>query len=372
MAAIGPVVESIQNDVPLSFIQVSLLTTLPVIAMGLGCFANGVIVRRMGMSGVITLALITIAASDALHWAGLGFVGLWVAALGAGMGIAFIQATLPGFIKHVAGDKTALVMGVYVASIMAGAALAASLTPVINHFLSWQTGLAAWCLVALVALYFWLRRDQTLSTPSQAENKQLSFDEIVRIPRFWTLAIFFGLGTAGYTCLLAWLPPTFSGLGWPPARAGFMLSWLSAVEVVAALTFPALSHRMGDRRPVLILVLMLSIVGFVLLSQWPIQTAWLSTTLLGLGIGGLFPMSLIITMDHIDNPVAAGQLTAWVQGIGYLIASISPFVAGAMKDVLGGFDQAWLLLGVIFTGLVFMSLQFNRAGMTRHMNAVTV
>ena len=111
MAAIGPVVESIQNDVPLSFIQVSLLTTLPVIAMGLGCFANGVIVRRMGMSGVITLALVTIAASDALHWAGLGFVGLWVAALGAGMGIAFIQATLPGFIKHVAGDKTALVMG---------------------------------------------------------------------------------------------------------------------------------------------------------------------------------------------------------------------------------------------------------------------
>ena len=83
-------------------------------------------------------------------------------------------------------------------------------------------------------------------------------------------------------------------------------------------------------------------------------------------------MSLIITMDHIDNPAAAGQLTAWVQGIGYLIASISPFVAGAMKDVLGGFDQAWLLLGVIFTGLVFMSLQFNRTGMARHMNAVTV
>ncbi|MFC0338476.1 hypothetical protein [Kushneria avicenniae] len=76
MAAIGPVVESIRHDVPLSFRQISLLTTLPVIAMGLGCFASGALVRRLGMSGVITLALTTIAASDALHWLGLGFAGL--------------------------------------------------------------------------------------------------------------------------------------------------------------------------------------------------------------------------------------------------------------------------------------------------------
>ncbi|MFC0338477.1 MFS transporter [Kushneria avicenniae] len=292
--------------------------------------------------------------------------------MGAGIGIAFIQAILPGFIKHVARDNTSLVMGIYVAAIMAGAALSASMVPFISRLLGWQTGLASWSLLALMALVVWHYRDRTLATPLHDQDRQLSFRQMATVPRFWTLAAFFGLGTAGYTCLLAWLPPTFVTLGWSEFRAGFMLSWMSLIEVMAALAFPALSQHMNDRRPILVLVLLLSFTGFVLLSQWPVTTAWLSTALLGLGIGGLFPMSLLVTMDHFDDSIAAGQLTARVQGIGYLMASISPLVAGIMKDTLGGFEQAWLLLAIVFLGLLFLSLTFNHAEITRPMQTASL
>jgi cyanate permease len=52
----------------------------------------------------------------------------------------------------------------------------------------------------------------------------------------------------------------------------------------------------------------------------------------GLGIGSLFPLSLIVTLDHADDPARAGRLTAFVQGGGYIIASIMPFVAGWMRS----------------------------------------
>ncbi|MBS3666345.1 MFS transporter [Halomonas boliviensis] len=361
MAAIGPLVEAIRHEVSLSFTQLSLLTTLPVLAMGFGCFVSALLAKRIGFNSLITLALASIMLSDALHWFGFGYTGLWIAALGAGIGIAFIQAALPAVIKRSAGERTPMVMGFYIASIMGGAALASAITPVVNDFIGWQSALALWGLLALAGLVGWVMRRRVLPAPSQNESVSIAFSAMARQPRFWSLAIFFGLGTAGYTCLLAWIPPTFISLGWSETQAGLALSWLTAIEVIAGLTFPMLAQQMQDRRPVLLLVLMLSVAGFLLLGLVPKTMAWLATALLGLGIGGLFPLSLIITMDHSDDPVLAGQLTAWVQGIGYLIASLAPVAAGGIKDVLGGFEQAWLMLGGIFIGLIVMSLRFDQS-----------
>nr|WP_284732699.1 MFS transporter [Larsenimonas rhizosphaerae] len=370
MAALGPLVEAIRADVAITFTQIALLTTLPVLAMGLGCFVNAVLVRRLGMSGVIALALAAIALADALHWLGLGKAGLMISALGAGIGIAFIQATLPGIIKHAAGVKTPLVMGLYIAAIMGGAALASFLTPALSHWIGWEGSLALWSVPAVVALAVWLGRRALMPAPPERSSARLSLRQVARVPRFWALATFFGLGTAGYTCVLAWVPPTFTSLGWPPTQAGLALSWLTVLEVIAGLLFPALAQRMGDRRPVLFTVLGLAVAGFLLLGLMPQATGWLATALIGLGIGGLFPMSLIITMDHLDDPAAAGQLTAWVQGIGYVIASLSPLVAGVMKDALGGFQPAWLVLGGVFLGLMGLALRFDNDRVARRAHSL--
>lgn len=367
MAAIGPLVESIRQDVGLSFTQVSLLTALPVIAMGLGCFVSASITKRIGFNGVVTLALVAIATSDALHWFNLGVIGLLATALGAGIGIALIQAVLPAFIKQAAGEKTPLLMGFYIAAIMGGAALSSAISPMVSHHLGWASALAVWGILAVLGVVVWGMRTRVLPVPRQPQGVQVGFSDLARLPRFWSLAIFFGLGTAGYTCVLAWIPPTFTNLGWTETHAGLALSWLTAIQVIAGLVFPALAQRMGDRRPVLTLVLLLAVGGFVLLGTAPAAMAWLATALLGLGIGGLFPLSLIITMDHADEPALAGQLAACVQGIGYLIASASPAIAGLLKDLMGGFEQAWLSLGVIFVGLVGMCLRFDKSQATQHL-----
>ena len=84
-------------------------------------------------------------------------------------------------------------------------------------------------------------------------------------------------------------------------------------------------------------------------------------SLLGLGIGGLFPLSLIVSMDHLHQPSAAASLTAFVQGIGYTLAAFSPLIAGFIRDFSQSFSSSWLVLAAIAVLLMAMATRFNPA-----------
>lgn len=107
--------------------------------------------------------------------------------------------------------------------------------------------------------------------------------------------------------------------------------------------------------------------GFCGLILSPGRFGLLWPCLLGLGIGGLFPMSLIVSLDHLDNPRRAGALTAFVQGIGYLIAGLSPLIAGVIRDQLGSFEWAWWSLTAAMGLMMLMALRFNPRQYARHL-----
>ncbi|MCF5707576.1 MFS transporter [Pseudomonas syringae] len=351
MAAVGPLLAAIRVDITLGFSTASLLTMLPVMTMGLAMFTGMGIARRMGSYRTVMLALGLIGLATLAR----GFLDsaaeLIVSAVLAGLGIAMIQALMPALIKSRFKANVSLCMGLYVTAIMGGAAIAASFSPlVVARSGSWRLGLAVWAALAVLALCVWGAQRSALTghAPSAAPRRQA----FSRMPRAWTLGIFFGLGTASYTCVLAWLAPYYLENGWSEQQAGLLLGFLTLMEVVSGLLAPALANRSRDKRRVLAVLLGLIMAGFVGLILMPQHMSLLWTALLGLGIGGLFPMSLIVSMDHYEDPQQAGGLTAFVQGVGYLIAGLSPLLAGVIRDVTGSFAGAWWSL----TGLVAVML----------------
>jgi CP family cyanate transporter-like MFS transporter len=365
MAAVGPLLSSIRADVALSFSTASLLTMLPVMAMGLAMFFGMGVAKRFGEHRSIVLSLGVIGMATVSRLFLDSAVELILSAIAAGVGIAMIQALMPALIKSRFSDNVSLFMGLYVTAIMGGAALAASFSPFIQvQTGSWRIGLAIWAVLAVLALVFWYAQRSVLPPlPHAGAGPQESF---FGNRRAWLLAIFFGLGTAAYTCVLAWLAPYYVELGWSEQNAGLLLGFLTAMEVVSGLITPAIANRRQDKRGVVAVLLVLIIAGFCGLIMSPQHLSLLWPCLLGLGIGGLFPMSLILSLDHLDNPRRAGGLTAFVQGIGYLIAGLSPLIAGMIRDQLGSFEWAWWSLTAVVVVMLLIVLRFDPRHYARH------
>jgi CP family cyanate transporter-like MFS transporter len=364
MAAVGPLLSAIRGDIPLSFSAASLLTMLPVMAMGLAMFFGLGISQRLGAQRTVLLSLLIIGLATLSRLFIESAAELIASAVLAGIGIALIQALMPVLIKSRFADNVALCMGLYVTSIMGGAALAASFAPlVMMQTGSWRSGLALWASLALLALVVWCSQRRQLPSSVAAASRKDSF---FANSRAWLLAIFFGLGTASYTCVLAWLAPYYVEKGWSEQNAGLLLGFLTAMEVISGLVVPAIANRSRDRRVILMALLTLIIGGFCGLILSPQQFSLLWPCLLGLGIGGLFPMSLIVSLDHLDNPQRAGGLVAFVQGIGYLIAGLSPLLAGMIRDRLGSFEGAWWSLMAVMGLMLLMVWRFDPRHYARH------
>ncbi|WP_049312245.1 MFS transporter, partial [Pseudomonas aeruginosa] len=155
MAAVGPLLNAMRGEIALSFGDVSLLTALPVLTLGLGMFFGLGIARRVGEWRSVALALLLIGAASALRLGSRGLPDLLGSAMLAGLGIALIQALMPALIKARFGARTPLCMGLYVTAIMAGAALSASAAPTLAEHAGWRLGLGAWAALAALALLAW-------------------------------------------------------------------------------------------------------------------------------------------------------------------------------------------------------------------------
>ncbi|WP_447788735.1 cyanate transporter [Pseudomonas farris] len=366
MAAVGPLLSAIRGDIPLSFSLASLLTMLPVMAMGLAMFFGIGVSQRLGEQRTVVLSLLIIGLATVSRLFLDSAAELILSAVLAGIGIALIQALMPALIKSRFSDNVSVCMGLYVTSIMGGAAIAASFAPlVMTRTDSWRMGLAIWAALALVALLFWCAQRSGMPT---LDAKSSSKESFFTHSRAWLLAIFFGLGTASYTCVLAWLAPYYVEKGWSEQQAGLLLGFLTAMEVLSGLLVPAIANRSRDRRLVLVVLLALIMAGFCGLILSPQHLSLLWPCLLGLGIGGLFPMSLIVSLDHLDNPQRAGGLTAFVQGIGYLIAGLSPLMAGIIRDQLGSFEWAWWSLTGVMALMILMALRFDPRHYAKHIH----
>ncbi|MNX91536.1 Inner membrane transport protein YeaN [compost metagenome] len=284
---------------------------------------------------------------------------LLATALLGGAGVALIQALLPAVIKRQFQGRVPLAMGVYSASLMGGGGLAALLSPLVaGHFQHWQTGLGIWLVPALLAWGLWLWMADKRPSVGTRQPREAFY----RQRRAWLLALYFGLINAGYTSMVAWLPAYYLQLGWSPMRSGSLLAFMTIFQVLAALLMPALAQRRADRRPLLTISLLAQVLGYCGLVWLPGHFTFAWVALIGFGLGACFALSLILTLDHRKDPRQAGQLAAFVQGIGFLINATSPWISAWLREVTGSFVTAWVVLAVVCGAMIVLTRVFNPAG----------
>ncbi|KWE37904.1 MFS transporter [Burkholderia territorii] len=359
LAAIGPLLDMIQRATGIGDGAASLLTTIPILLMGFGALNARRLQRMTGIAGGVWLGVALIGLACASR---IGARHAWLllaSACCAGVGIAMVQALLPGFVKAHFATRIGGAMGVYSTAIMGGAVLASVVAPFAAARWGWLVALAGWALPAALAALAWPLAsrggDALASGPTSGSTVQARPS---RSPRAWRLAMFFGIATGAYTLVLAWLPPYYMRLGWSPTAAGGLLGGVTLAEVVAGLAVSATIDRLPDRRPALHAAIASLLAGLLVMLAAPQALALPAALLLGAGIGALFPLSLIVTVDHAATPAEAASLTGFVQGIGYLIAGLFPFAAGIVRQRLADLSPAWVAMACLCVVLFVLAAGF--------------
>ncbi|AYG64414.1 MFS transporter [Rhizobium jaguaris] len=361
VAAIGPLVSKIIGDTGINSTAVGLLTMIPVFLMGVGAIYVRQVRAALGERGGIALGVLIVAGSSiARYWLPSGS-GLLVTAAAAGIGITLVQSLMPGFAKRNFGSSTSRVIGLYSTGIVVGASIAAGTAAGISDAIGWSGTLAAWSAPAIVAVLLWgvssrhAASERVVNAPI-AGARSPSF---WRNARCWSLMIFFGVGTGAFMLAMAWIPPFYLEQGVGRGNAGLLLSVLTVIEAVTALGVAAFIHHFPDRRGPLVFSLLVTALGFVVLHGWPVELAHAAMALLGVGIGILFPLSIIVAIDHIDDPTTAGNFTSFVQGGGYILASFVPLFAGAARDSLSDLSRVWLVMAVGSLAMIVLAVRYS-------------
>ncbi|MBG0667331.1 MFS transporter [Enterobacter roggenkampii] len=354
LASVGPLFSVLQREAGLTATQFSLLTTLPVAMMGLAALCGPWLLARVGAVKGIMLGLFILLVACSLRGFSTSLTGLMGTALLGGASIGTIQALMPALIKKAYMQTASTIMSLFSTGIMAGAAVAAASAEPLFSWLTLKPALAMAGVLALLALILWL------PLVKQPQGEQTAHESVtLSSSRTGLLLLFFGVGTGAYTLVLAWLPPLYIQAGWSARSSGYMLAWLTLTEVAAGFAVSALIGKFPDRRVPLITVLLLLLAGLLCLVFAPGTTPVLSTLLLGIGIGALFPLSLIVTFDHARTPAQAGKLLSKVQGGGYMIAALMPLVAGIVRDSSVSLTSAWLVMSAGVVLLIVIAFTFK-------------
>ncbi|MFC1417949.1 CynX/NimT family MFS transporter [Streptacidiphilus cavernicola] len=392
LSAVSPLLTDVSGTYGLSSTAGGLLTTLPVLLMGVTAPFVPRLVRTLGPERVVLGALGLLAAGVGLRVLP-GAPALFGGSMVIGSAIALLNVTLPGLVKRDFPDRAAAMTGVYSTAMIVGATLAAALSVPMEHaFGGWRGSMASWAVLALFAGAAWLpqvrRLPRRLGSGAAAGAGAGAGAEaaagagatagagagaagagaaagagtgaaagavvgVWRHPMAWQLAVYMGMMSLLSYTLIAWMPTILTDQGMDRGTAGAVFAFCNLVQVGGAFLVPLLAGRMTSQRALVAVMVGCNVAGITGLILAPVGGAWLWAALLGVAQGGGFGLALAMIVLRSGGATVASQLSGMSQMVGYFIAACGPVGFGALHQLTDGWGLPLaLLLGCCGIALV--------------------
>jgi CP family cyanate transporter-like MFS transporter len=351
LVGLGPLITSIQLDLNTSHAVVGMLSTSPVLCMGLFAPPAAFLSQRLGSRNALAAALALIGVFGIARALVPGAALLILLTIPVGVGMGLGNALMPVAVKERFSDRPVFATGVYAAGINVGATVSSATAIPLEHALdSWRDPLLVFSAVTVALFVLWLVLTRVERGPVSALlPRPLALPWRSAIAWRLVAAFFFMSGT--YYGLNAWLPDVYVERGWSEGKAGLLLAVLSATQIVAGLAVAWLADRMWSRRTWMAGCAglgFLSMLGIVLVPG----AGFLWAALLGATWGPLFSLTMALPLDVGHGPAEVAAYTGLMLGAGYSLSAMSPFVLGAIRDASSGYGIVlWVLVG--FTAALF-------------------
>src|SRR5690625_2239356 len=364
ITSIGPLIGMIRLDLGLEHWSAGLLTSLPLLAFA----AMSPIVPQLGNrhtnERMMVLGLFVIIMGISIRsvpYKTLLFSGTIL----VGIGIAICNVLLPGVVKDKFPNKVGLMTSVYstIMGIFAATAsgLSAPLATRLN--LGWKLSLLILVIPAFIGIVIWL----VLVIKNEKEkNEQIRFmtsndNRIWKSPLAWQIALFMGLQSSLFYVTISWLPEILQHIGFEVNTAGWMLSYAQFIGLPVGFIIPVLAARMKRQHSLVLILGLLGLLGFfglLVANSFPIIV--MSTTFIGITIGGTFPLALTFLALRARTAQHASYLSGMAQAIGYLVAALGPIFMGLLFDLTNSWTIPLIVLMFITILVIIFGLSASR------------
>ncbi|MFR9731309.1 CynX/NimT family MFS transporter [Saccharopolyspora sp. MS10] len=359
VTAVAPVLDRILADLGLSSAFGGVLTTLPVVCLGVFAFVAPRLRQRFGDERVLVACLVVLLAGNLLR----SFGSVWTLLGGTvvvGAGIAVANVALPGLIKRDFPERVPAVTALYTMCLTLGGAAAASVVVPLGRALGseWRLPLgllAVPVLLALVLTAFALRG-------ARSGQRAVRPGRLWRDPLAWQVTAFMGLQSLLAYVVFGWLPSMAHSRGLSPETAGLLLGVQAAVQALGSLSVPVLCRRTRDQRWIAACLAALTAAGFTGVLHAPGAVGiWGAAVLLGLAQGATFGLALTLFGLRSPDAETTAALSGMAQGAGYLIAAFGPLVIGLVHAATGGWGAPLVLLLGVCAAQIAAGLGAGRA-----------
>jgi MFS transporter, CP family, cyanate transporter len=360
MFSVPPMEGLLRESLHISYAQLSLIYSTPLIMVAALAIPGGIISDRIGARKAAGIGAILIATGTALRGVAIDADQLlaFTFIYSVGWGLAY-----PNIPKLVAAwtppDRSGSTAGLFNLGLPVGSALVTALTMsvVLPATGSFQGVFRIWSIVPIAAAILWWAlvreppRSETRLTSLTSVRASLARVAGNRTP--WLIATLLFLSEFVNMTLFGWAPALFQFKGASPELAGLIASISLWVCIPAILLMPRLSDRMGRRKPFLwgttIAMGMAALLGIFV----RLDTAWVMMVITGISVPTRFITTLTLLVESMparDMGIASGLVF-----LGYLGGVVGPLVGGHILDLTGSLDRSLLiLLGVSLATLALI------------------
>lgn len=363
ITSIGPMLETIREELSLSNAQVTLLTAVPVVCMGVFASLSPVLNRKLGLKRTMYVMITLIGVTTALR----GFIqGYWIllgTALIIGVAIAVVGPLLSAMIKQNFPDRAASVIGIYSFGMGVGSAASAGLTAVFFETTgSYLFALSIWSILAIFGLV-----TSFLAMRGKLEVKQQTNSTVKKKKRIspwksrkaWLFLLFFGLQSSAFFSIITWLAPIATSAGMTLLQAGTLLSVMTTVQIFLNILLPLAMERFPSRKFWLLFMIISGMIAIGLFWTGIHPLMWIGAFIMGIPLGGLFPVALLLPLDETETPEETNSWTAMMQTGGFIIGGLLPLTIALVYDWTLNHHYTFLILLLLYLLMFILTFKIG-------------
>lgn len=354
ISSIPPLIPMLQQELAISDVAASLLTSIPVICMGIFALTVSFIQEKLGRRNGILVFLLMLSIAVFARAITFTYFGLVGTAFMVGVGTAIIGPLLSGYIKADFPTRSGLLIGIYSISMGLGASISSGSVMPLTHYFGgrWNVALASFGFLALIGFFSWKKGTKQQSQPESLIRKSAL---PLRNRQAWKITLFFGIQSGIFYGFTTWITTIAYSRGVSIEAASLVLTFYTLVQMAFSFLIPMLMDYVGQ---VKYWSLVCSFLVFIGIAGLFVQGAFFwfvcATFVIGVGLGGLFPIALLLPLKMTRTAEETSAWTGMVQSFGYIIGGMIPIVMGIVADRLPMTNASlWLvmLLSLILMGI---------------------